>query len=115
MVLVLTESTVRVRAGNNGGTGGSTVGRGSYGGTWFAKLYGQFKPAPWYRVTLFGMYIGDTTKNGNTLGNAVTASGNPRDDKTIGWEFDLINDIQIYKNLQFVLGVAFSSLEMPLI
>jgi hypothetical protein len=88
----------------NGGSSGSSVGRGGYGGTWFAKLYANFKPTPWYRVTLVGMYIGDTTKNGNTLGNAVTAFGYPRDDKEIGWEVNLINDIQIYKNLQFRAG-----------
>jgi hypothetical protein len=91
----------------NGGTGGSSVGRGGYGGTWFAKLYANFKPTPWYRITLVGMYIGDTTKNGNTLGNAVTYAGTPRDDKEIGWEANLINDIQIYKNLQFRAGVGY--------
>jgi hypothetical protein len=88
----------------NGGASGSSVGRGGYGGTWFAKLYANFKATPWYRITLVGMYIGDTTKNGNTLGNAVDAYGYPRDDKTIGWELNLINDIQIYKNLQFRVG-----------
>jgi hypothetical protein len=89
---------------NNGGAGGGSVGRGVYGGTWFAKLYGNVRLTPWYRITLLGMYIGDTTKNGNTIGNAVDALGFPRDDKDIGWEFDLVNDIQIYKNLQLRVG-----------
>jgi hypothetical protein len=53
------------------------------------------------------MYIGDTTKNGNTLGNAVTYAGTPRNDSSIGWEFNLINDIQIYKNLQFRAGAGY--------
>jgi hypothetical protein len=92
---------------NNGGAAGGTVGRGAYGGTWFAKLYANFKPTPWYRITLFGMYIGDTTKHGNTIGNAVTEAGYPRDDKSIGWEVDLINDIQIYKNLQLRFGAGY--------
>jgi hypothetical protein len=37
---------------NAGASNGSSVGRGLYGGTWFAKLYGTFKPAPWYRVKI---------------------------------------------------------------
>jgi len=80
------------------------VGSGSYGGTWFAKLYGQYKPAPWYRITVFGMYIGDTAKHGNKLGDAVNSDGTPRDDKAIGWEIGLFNDIQIYRNLQLRAG-----------
>ena len=91
---------------SNAGTGGASVGRGLYGGTWFAKLYGQFKPTPWYRVTLYGMYIGDTTKNGNSIGNAVNCDGTPRNDSSIGWELGLFNDIQIYKNLQFRFGAG---------
>ena len=98
----------RANTGYNWSTSNG-VGRAAYGGTWFAKLYGQFKPTPWYRVTLFGMYIGDTTKHGNTIGDAVEWTPNSqnailRDDKTIGWEFDIFNDIQIYKNLQFRFG-----------
>jgi hypothetical protein len=89
---------------NNGGAGGGSVGRGVYGGTWFAKMYGNVKITPWYRITLIGMYIGDTTKNGNTIGNAVNSDGRPRNDSDIGWEIDLVNDIQIYKNLQFRVG-----------
>ncbi len=85
------------------------VNRGQYGGTWFAKLYGSFKPAPWYRITLLGMYIGDTTKHGNTIGSAMDYIGGGttlkvRDDKDIGFEFDLYNDVQIYKNLQLRFG-----------
>jgi hypothetical protein len=103
-------------AAADGGTGIAQEGnyqqvsRGAFGGTWFAKLYGSAKLLPWYKVTLQGLYIGDTTKNGNTLG---TARKNPfvpavnqvlRDDKTIGWELDLINEIQIYKNLTWFVG-----------
>jgi hypothetical protein len=79
----------------------TSVARGEYGGTWFAKLYGSYKATPWYKITLEAMYIGDTTKNGNTTSNAVKADGTLRDDKSIGWEFDLYNQFQIYKNLSF--------------
>jgi hypothetical protein len=88
------------------GTYPGQVTRGAIGGTWIAKLYASVKATPWYKVTLQGLYIGDTTKNGNTLGDARNASGHLRDDKTIGWEFDLINEIQIYKNLKWSVGAG---------
>ena len=84
--------------------------RGSIGGTWIAKLYASFKATPWYKVTLAGIYIGDTTKNANTIGNARSFPGIstiPRDDSTIGVEFDLINEINIYKNLKFDVGFGY--------
>jgi hypothetical protein len=49
------------------------------------------------------MYIGDTTKHGNTLGDAGSLLGY-RDDKSIGWEFDLLNDLKIYNNLTWSFG-----------
>ena len=64
-------------AGASGGIGiaknanYNQVSRGGFGGTWFAKLYGSAKLTPWYKVTLQGLYIGDTTAHGNTLGSAV--------------------------------------------
>jgi hypothetical protein len=84
--------------------------RGSIGGTWVAKLYGSYKAAPWYKLTLAGIYIGDTTENGNTIGNARESPGIstiPRDDKTIGFEVDVINEINIYKNLKFDVGFGY--------
>lgn len=94
------------------------VHRGSYGGTWFAKAFVGYKIAPWYKINLEGLYIGDTTKNGNTFGDAARAvravvpepetAARPtsirRDDKTVGWELNLINEINIYKNLKFDVG-----------
>jgi len=80
--------------------------RGGFGGTWFAKVFAGFKATPWYKVNLEALYIGDTTKNGNTLGDAVKATGQPRDDKTIGWEINLINEINIYKNLKWDIGLG---------
>jgi hypothetical protein len=50
------------------------------------------------------MYIRDTTKHGNTIGNAVTAAGRPRNDSDIGWEIDWLNTLKIYKNLSFGFG-----------
>jgi len=85
--------------------------RGGFGGTWFAKLYGSVKATPWYKITLQGLYIGDTTKHGNSLGNALkfpgTGSTLLRDDNDIGWELDVINEFQIYNNLQFILGAGY--------
>lgn len=91
---------------NYGAASPNAMARGSYGGTWFAKLYASYKATPWYTVKLQGLYIGDTTKHGNTIGNARKATGVLRDDKTIGWEFNIFNDIQIYKNLQWRVGAG---------
>jgi hypothetical protein len=88
--------------------------RGAIGGTSILKLFAGFKPISWYKVTFQGMYIWDTTSNGNTLGDAcrpglVGTGGNPvlRDDKGIGWEFDLLQDIQIYANLKWSIGLGY--------
>jgi hypothetical protein len=80
--------------------------RGATGGTWVAKLSAAAQVTPWYRVTLWGLYIGDTTENGNSLGNARKSSGALRDDGEIGIEFSLIQDIKIYKNLTWSLGAG---------
>jgi hypothetical protein len=88
------------------GTYPNQVTRGAIGGTWIAKLYASVKATPWYKVTLQGLYIGDTTKHGNTLGDARKTTGLLRNDSTIGWEFDLINEIQIYKNLKWSIGAG---------
>jgi hypothetical protein len=91
--------------GQPGGVGyANQMTRGAIGGTWVAKLYASMKATPWYKVTLQGLYIGDTTKHGNTLGDARKASGALRNDGTIGWELDLINEIQIYSNLKWSIG-----------
>ncbi|MGB7573682.1 MAG: hypothetical protein WBN53_07455, partial [Thermodesulfobacteriota bacterium] len=93
--------------------------RGGFGGTWFAKLYGSVKLLPWWKATVQGLYIGDTTKNGDTFGNSVkyiqtpiTSNGGTapmmlRDNSNIGWEFDLLNEIQIYNNLRFFVGAGY--------
>ena len=104
----------------NGASGGigiaknsnyAQVSRGGFGGTWFAKLYGSIKATPWYKLTLLALYVGDTTKHGNSLGNALkfpgTGSTLLRDDKDIGFELDLINEFQIYNNLRFYVGAGY--------
>jgi hypothetical protein len=112
------QESIVVYGMENGATGGygiahminyAQVSRGGFGGTWFAKLYGSAKLLPWYKVTLQGLYIGDTTRHGNTLGNAVKYQGASllRDDNSIGFELDLMNDIQIYNNLRFWVGVGY--------
>jgi hypothetical protein len=78
--------------------------RGAIGGTWVAKLFASVAPVPWYKVTLQGMYIGDTTKHGDTLNVNLDGYGRPRDSSTIGWEVDLLNDIKIYNNLMWSIG-----------
>ena len=97
---------------NYGGSSPTNLSRGQIGGTWAVKLSGSYKATPWYKVTLQGLYIGDTTSNGNTIGTARVApygAGDLRDDKTIGWELDLLNEFQIYKNLTLKVagGVLF--------
>jgi hypothetical protein len=98
---------------NRGTTGihaqgsGTANNMGGIGGTWMAKAYGSYKATPWYKVTLQGMYIGDTTDHGDTLGTAVRIGTIPRDGDSIGWEFNLINEFQLYKNLSFVVGYGY--------
>ncbi|MGA2318494.1 MAG: hypothetical protein ABSG71_19265 [Thermodesulfobacteriota bacterium] len=112
------QESIVVYSMESGATGGygiahminyAQVSRGGFGGTWFAKLYGSVMLAPWYKVTLQGLYVGDTTTHGNTLGNAVkyNNSSRLRDDNSIGFELDLMNDIQIYNNLRFWVGVGY--------
>jgi hypothetical protein len=76
--------------------------RGGVGGTWMAKAYASYKATPWYKITLAGLYIGDTTKHGDTIGTAMNATRTGyKNNSTIGWEFDLYNEFQIYKNLKW--------------
>jgi len=93
------------------GSSSSQLSRGAIGGTWTVQGKVGYKVAPWYKISLAGAYIGDTTKNGNTIGNARNSDGTTlRDDSTIGWEVALMNEIQIYKNLKWdvMLGWMFA-------
>jgi len=87
--------------------------RGGFGGTWFGKLYATMKLAPWYSLTLQGLYIGDTTEHGTTFGSALKYSNTNvygvrlRNQDSIGWEFDLLNQFQIYNNLRFFVGAGY--------
>jgi len=97
------------RSASGIGNGGSQfiINRGAIGGTWMAKLYGSYKVAPELKITFQGLYIGDTTQNGNTVGNAVKSDGTLRDDKSIGLEADIIAELMIYKNLKFSAGFGY--------
>jgi len=104
---------------NRGNTGWGTtynyssMTRGPAGGLWFGKLYAAVKPTPWYKATFQVLYVGDTTKHGNTFGTAwkypvaFGGLGIRRDDKEVGWEFDLIHEIAIYKNLKYNIGMGY--------
>jgi len=86
---------------------GARFTRAPLGGLWMGKLYGSVMAAPWYKITLETYYVGDTTKKGNTIGTARKADNvTIRDDKDIGWEIDVLNEIQIYKNLKWGVGAG---------
>ncbi len=97
----------RSASGIGNGGGQFIINRGAIGGTWMAKLYGSYKVAPQLKITLQGLYIGDTTQNGNTVGNAVKSDGKLRDDKSIGYEADIIGELMIYKNVKFSAGLGY--------
>jgi hypothetical protein len=88
---------------------GTGAALGKAGGTWFAKMYAALKPVDWLKVKAYAMYIGDTTDNGNTLGNAVdpTETTGLEDETGIGIEVGAIADIQIYKNLKYSVGLGY--------
>jgi hypothetical protein len=82
-----------------------TMTRGSMGGIWLAKLYAAYKVAPEFKMTLQGLYYGDTTKNGDTFGTSRDGAGfGLKNNSSIGFELDLINEWQVYKNLAFRFG-----------
>jgi hypothetical protein len=86
---------------------GTQMTRNPYGGIWYAKLYAAMNVTDMWKVTLAGAWIGDTTDNGNTIGNARGSDGRLKDDNEIGIEFDLLNQIVLYKNLTFDLGIGY--------
>jgi len=82
-------------------------GRSGFGGLWINKIYAGFQLMPEFGIRVEGMYIRDTTKNGNTIGNALKAANQPRDDKSVGWEIDWYNTLKVYKNLTFQFGFGY--------
>jgi len=81
--------------------------RSGFGGLWIAKLYGAFQVSPIFNTRLELMYIGDTTKNGNTIGNSKGTDGLPTDDNQVGIEVDWLNSLALYKNLTFQFGLGY--------
>ncbi len=91
-----------------GKSGNGYASRAGIGGTWMAKIYGKYQIAPWYQIHLQAMYIGDTTANGNTVGNARKADNvYPRDDKAIGWELGMLNTFKIMKGLTWHVATGY--------
>jgi hypothetical protein len=101
------DNMVTARGGHFRGSNANQMSRGAVGGTWHAFGFASYKLFPWYKLTGVAGYIGDTTKNGNTVGTAYRANGTPRDDSDIGWELGLYNEIQIYKNLSWGTSFAY--------
>jgi hypothetical protein len=95
-----------------GRASGTAVQQRWYGGLWTVKGYGSFKPLDWLKVTGYAMYIGDTTEDGNTIGNAVdaTEASGLEDESDIGIEVGAIVDLSIYKNLTYSMaaGILFA-------
>jgi hypothetical protein len=79
-------------------------GRAGQGGLWMNKVYAGFTVSPQFSTRIEAIYIRDTTKNGNTIGNALNAAGTPINDSDVGWEIDWYNTLTIYKNLTFQFG-----------
>jgi hypothetical protein len=89
-----------------GANGGGTQSQNNYiGGTWGGFLYAGYKVNPWYKVYAHGMYLADTTKNGDTAGNSLNVDGTREDNNAIGFEFTLSNIFKVYNNLDlYVVG-----------
>jgi len=100
-------STVLNNAPHYSTSSGSVLTRGAAGGIWYGRLAVSTMLVPWYKITLAGAYYGDTTKNGNTLGSARRSATQLRDDDSIGWEFGLMNEIAVYKNLAWNIQLAY--------
>jgi hypothetical protein len=96
-------------ANGAGRASGTAVQQRWFGGLWTIKGYASFKPLDWLKVTGYAMYIGDTTDDGNTIGNAVDpaeASG-LEDESDVGIEIGGIVDLSIYKNLTYSMAVGY--------
>jgi hypothetical protein len=108
--------------GNRGSTGIANnsnytqTSRGPVGGTWMVKGFAGFKGHPDHKFTLQGLYIGDTTKNGNTFGTSRDSFGRLEDSNSVGWEIDGIWEWQLYKQLKLTAasGVLFRGNAMKL-
>jgi hypothetical protein len=109
-------------SGNRGSTGIANnsnyiqMSRGPVGGTWMVKGFAGFKFHPDHKITGQVLYIGDTTKNGNTFGDSQDSFGRLEDYSSIGWEIDGIWEWQLYKQLKFTAasGVLFRGNAMKL-
>jgi hypothetical protein len=79
----------------------NSVSPGAFGGVWYAKAYAAMQVMPTWKLTFMGLYIGDTTDNGDTFGSSREVTGALKDKDNIGIELSMISEHQIYKNLKF--------------
>ena len=82
----------------------------NFGGLWINKLYGGYTVSPQFSMRIEGMYIRDTSKNGDTHGTTRKSSGlanDPADEKNVGFEVDWFNTLSIYKNVTFQFGFGY--------
>jgi hypothetical protein len=86
---------------------GARDARGGLAGDWVAQGFFSLKPLDWLKVTLLGAYIGDNVDNGDRVGTAEDFLGRPEDNSDVGFEVDLVTDIQIYKELTWSIGAGF--------
>jgi hypothetical protein len=89
-----------------GNMAGYIGGPNPLGGVWYVRGFAQVMVTDWMRLGVNMGWIGDTTDHGNTIGNAVNAAGNPRDDDDIGFEIVGAN-IHLYKNLEWGIGFGY--------
>jgi len=78
-----------------------------FGGLAFAKLYAGFQVSPIFNMRVEGMYVWDTSKNGDTHGTTRTSAGLPKDNNDVGFEIDWFNTLSIYKNLSWQFGFGY--------
>jgi hypothetical protein len=90
-----------------GNMAGYIGGPNPLGGVWYVRGFAQVMLTDWMRVGVNMGWIGDTTDDGNRIGNAQDAAGNLRDDDDIGFEIDVGANIQLYKNLQWGIGFGY--------
>jgi len=93
------------------GSSGTTLNPGQAGGAWAIGPRISYQVTPAYKAEFRALYIGDTTKHGNTvaspLKNPLIPALGYQDDSEIGIEVNLMNYFKIYKNLLLNVGLAY--------
>jgi hypothetical protein len=71
-------------------------------GHWWVKMFGFYQVVPWLKLGGQVLYVGDTEDNGDAFIGA-----NPSDGGEIGWEFDVVAQVKLYKNLAWNTGFGY--------